>query len=83
MCRHPGGKTGTCKAGVIRKGGGDAVVEMQMPDGGQRSISFAGGKATGSNASARLSATESGDVTTVRIGDVEVYYIPDAQVFGG
>jgi hypothetical protein len=79
----PGGRTGACKAGVIRKGGGNAVVEMQTPDGGQRSITFTGGRATGSNASAKLTATKTGDITTVRIGASEVYYIPDAFVFGG
>ena len=79
----PGGTPGACKAGVIRKGGGNAVVEMQTPDGGQRSITFTGGKATGSNANAKMTATKDGDITTVRIGAAEVYYIPDAFVFGG
>lgn len=79
----PGGKPGACKAGVIRKGDGNAVVEMQTPDGGQRTITFTGGKATGSDASEPLTATRDGDVTTVRIGPTEVYFIPDAFVFGG
>jgi hypothetical protein len=79
----PGGTPGACKAGVIRKGAGNAVVEMQTPDGGQRSITFTGGKPTGSNATAKLTATKKGDITTVRIGPSEVYYIPDAFVFGG
>lgn len=79
----PGGKPGACKAGVIRKGAGNAVVEMQTPDGGQRSITFTGGKATGSNANAKMTATKNGDITTVRIGAAEVYSIPDAFVFGG
>jgi hypothetical protein len=79
----PGGKPGACKAGVTRKGGGNAVIEMQTPDGGQRSITFTGGKATGSNASAGLTATKNDDITTVRIGAAEIYYIPDAFVFGG
>jgi hypothetical protein len=79
----PGGKPGACKAGVIRKGSGNAVVEMQTPDGGQRSITFTGGKATGSNASAKMTATKNDDITTVRIGAAEIYYIPDAFVFGG
>ncbi len=79
----PGGKPGACKAGVIRKGGGNAVVEMQTPDGGQRSITFTGGKATGSDANVTMTATKDGDITTVRIGAAEVYYIPDAFLFGG
>jgi len=79
----PGGKPGACNAGVIRKGNGNAIVEMQTPDGGQRSITFTDGKATGSNASAGLTATKNGDITTVRVGAAEVYSIPDAFVFGG
>lgn len=80
----PGGKPGACKAGVVRKGAGNAIVEMQTPDGGQRSITFTGGKATGSNAAgAKLTATKKDDITTVRLSTGEVYYIPDAFVFGG
>jgi hypothetical protein len=79
----PGGKPGACKAGVIRKGDGNAVVELQTPDGGQRSITFTAGKATGSDAAAKMTATKNGDETTVRIGESEVYMIPDAFLFGG
>jgi hypothetical protein len=78
-----GGKPGACKAGVIRKGGGNAVVEMQTPDGGQRSITFTGGKATGSDANAPMKATRQGDTNVIRIGTVEAYEIPDAFVVGG
>jgi len=78
-----GGKTGACKAGVIRRGNGNATVELKTPDGGQRSISFTNGKATGSDSTDRLTATRAGDDTIVRIGTVEVYTIPDALVFGG
>lgn len=80
----PGGPTGACKAGVIRKGGGNAIVEMQTPDGGQRTITFTGGKPTSSNAAgARLTATKKDDINTIRLSTGEVYYIPDALVFGG
>jgi hypothetical protein len=79
----PGGTPGACKAGVIRKGGGNATIEMETPDGGQRTLFFTGGKATGSNANATMTATKNDDITTVRIGAAEVYYIPDAFVFGG
>jgi hypothetical protein len=78
-----GGKTGACKAGVIRRGNGNATVELKTPDGGQRSITFTNGKATGSDSTNKLTATRAGDDTIVRIGTVEVYTIPDALVFGG
>jgi hypothetical protein len=79
----PGSTPGACKAGVIRKGGGNATIEMETPDGGQRTLFFTGGKATGSNANAQMTATKNDDITTVRIGAAEIYYIPDAFVFGG
>lgn len=78
-----GGKTGACKAGVIRRGGGDATVELKTPDGGQRKIFFTGGRATGSDAEASFNATRQGDLQIVKIGPVEVYRIPDALVVGG
>jgi hypothetical protein len=78
-----GGKTGPCKAGVIRRGNGNATVELKTPDGGQRTITFTGGKATGSDSTNKLTATRAGDDTVVRIGTVEVYTIPDALIFGG
>ncbi len=68
---------------MIRKGGGNATIEMETPDGGQRTLFFTGGKATGSNANAQMTATKNDDITTVRIGAAEIYYIPDAFVFGG
>ena len=78
-----GGKPGPCKAGVIRRGGGDATVELKTPDGGQRRIFFTGGSATGSDAEASFNVTRQGDLQIVRIGAIEVYRIPDAFVVGG
>ncbi len=78
-----GGKAGACKAGVMRRGGGDATVELETPDGGQRRIFFTGGRATGSDAEASFNVTRQADLSIVRIGAVEVYRIPDALVVGG
>lgn len=78
-----GGKAGPCKAGVIRRGAGDATVEIKTPDGGQRRIFFTSGRATGSDAQASFNVSRQGDVQIVRIGDVEVYRVPDAFVVGG
>jgi len=78
-----GSKTGPCKAGVIRRGGGDATVELKTPDGGRRKLFFTGGRATGSDAEASFNVTRQGDLQIVRIGTVEVYRIPDALVVGG
>lgn len=78
-----GGKTGACKAGVIRGRNGNTVVEIKTPDGGQRSIFFTNGRATSSDSDAPMRVTRQGDVSIVRIGNVEVYEIVDALVIGG
>jgi hypothetical protein len=78
-----GGKTGACKAGVIRRGNGDATVEIKTPDGGARTIYFTRGNPAGSNAETPIRATRQGDLNIVRIGTVEVYEIPDALIVGG
>lgn len=76
------GPTGSCKAGVIRKGGGNATVELRTPDGGQRRIVFIAGRASSSDGGP-VSVTCQGDLSIIRIGTVEVYRIPDAFVVGG
>ena len=70
------GGGGGIGAAIVRKVvqlGGDVVLHDVRT----------GGKATGSDANAKLNATKNDDITTVRIGEVEVYYVPDAFVFGG
>ena len=74
---------GRCKAGVMRMSGGEATVELQTPDGGQRHIYFKNGRPDSSDANAPMHATRQGDVNIIRIGTVEVYEIPDAFVVGG
>jgi hypothetical protein len=74
---------GRCKAGVMRMAGGEATVELQTPDGGQRHIYFKNGRPDSSDANAPMQATRQGDVNIIRIGTVEVYEIPDAFVVGG
>lgn len=78
-----GGKGGACKAGVIRRGKGDATVEIKTPDGGQRKLFFTAGGATGSDSSAPFKAGREGDLQIIRIGTVEVYRIVDAFIIGG
>jgi len=78
-----GGKTGPCKAGVIRRTGGTATIELATPDGGQRRIFFTNGQATGSDAGGSLDVQRQGDLQIIRIGAIEVYRVPDAFVVGG
>lgn len=78
-----GAPKGLCKAGVMRMAGGEATVELQTPDGGQRHIYFEKGKPTSSDANAPMRVTRQGDTNIIRIGTVEVYEIPDAFVVGG
>ena len=74
---------GRCKAGVMLMAGGEATVELQTPDGGQRHIYFKNGRPDSSDADAPMRATRQGDVNIIRIGTVEVYEIPYAFVVGG
>ena len=67
----------------MRMSGGEATVELQTPDGGQRHIYFKNGRPTSSDANAPMNSTRQGDVNIIRIGAVEVYEIPDAFVVGG
>ena len=78
-----GAAKGRCKAGVMRMSGGEATVELQTPDGGQRHIYFKNGRPDSSDANAPMKATRQGDTNIIRIGTVEVYEIPDAFVVGG
>jgi hypothetical protein len=78
-----GAAKGRCKAGVMRMADGEATVELQTPDGGQRHIYFKDGRPDSSDANAPMRATRQGDINVIRIGTVEVYEIPDAFVVGG
>jgi hypothetical protein len=71
-----------CKAGVKRTAGGGTVY-VSTPDGGSRAITFRDGKVYSTDASAPFKVERRDDWFIVRIGEVEVYEIPDALVFGG
>lgn len=71
-----------CKAGVKRVAGG-GTVHVSTPDGGSRVITFRDGKVYSTDASAPFKVERRDDWFIVRIGEVEVYEIPDALVFGG
>lgn len=82
-CRSVAGAAmGFCNAGVIRRPS-SATVHLDTPDGGERSILFREGRAVSSDSQSRMTSTRRGDVTTVRIGTVEIYEIPDALIEGG
>jgi hypothetical protein len=72
-----------CKAGVMRRAGGEATVEIKTADGGQRHIYFKNGRPDSSDANAPMRATRQDDTNVIRIGTIEVYEIPDAFVVGG
>jgi hypothetical protein len=42
--RHASQPMGSCRFGVIRRGGGSATVRVLWPDGGERNLYFEGGK---------------------------------------
>lgn len=73
-----------CEAFVIRRGSdGTATVEVRWADGSKRRLLFVKGSAMSSDAPETLSAERKGDVTTVRLGTLERFEIPDALVGGG
>jgi hypothetical protein len=78
----PGQPMGSCPAAVYRRSGGNATVVVTLGQGRQRSIVWAGGRASSSNARQVLRQSRSADLTIITIG-AERYEIPDAFVFGG
>ncbi len=78
-----GQPAGTCPFRVSRGTGGTASVWIKLPSGGERYIEFREGKPIGTNPGLNLYSERMGDLTLIRIGDVERYEIPDAMIFGG
>lgn len=82
-CRaQPGVAMGTCQAGVIRRNG-SATVHLDTPDGGERTILFRGRVPVSSDGDSRIGVERRGELAIVRIGNVEVYEIPDILITGG
>ncbi|MEM7442620.1 MAG: SH3 domain-containing protein [Pseudomonadota bacterium] len=71
-----------CEFGVIRTGNGSGTVDVQLPGGGVRTITFDNGEAVSSDADADLSFGRNGDTMIINIGE-EHYEMPDAVIFGG
>jgi|PlaIllAssembly_1097288.scaffolds.fasta_scaffold58755_2 hypothetical protein len=81
-----GAPTGSCPAGVKRRGSGSAMVTVTKPDERTRTIFFENGRATGYDESqadpGKFSTSKQGDLNIIHIGH-ERYEIPDAFPFGG
>lgn len=85
--RSAGQPMGSCKFGVNRSGGGDAMLTVFWPDGGNRVIFFENGKVSGVDSSqadgnAQLFTEKNADLFMIRFGD-QRFEIPEAAVFGG
>jgi hypothetical protein len=74
---------GNCNFGVVRKGGGSAIVTVFLPDGGQCDIVFDKGDAVSSDAGGEMVSEANNGLNIVKIGAGERYEIPDAVMFGG
>lgn len=74
----------TCAYGVIRRGRGDASLDVTLPSGTRRRIEFQGGRPVSSNAAGGVYGewTASGAVT-VFIGTNERFTVEEAVLFGG
>lgn len=68
-----------CEFGVVRGASGNAVLVIQLPDGGQRTIEFEAGSPISSDAGL-IASRKSGGVTRVAVGATERYAIPDSVV---
>ncbi len=81
-----GQPTGNCNFGVVRRGSGDADVQVTLSDGSMRYIYFQNGQAVGYDRSqmdrGEFRATKESDLYIIRIGS-ERYEIPEAVIFGG
>jgi hypothetical protein len=77
------GRANDCRFGVIRRGNGSATLDITMPNGAVRKITFTAGRPVSSNASARLYAEWVGRDVMVAIGTTERYAVPDAVLWGG
>jgi hypothetical protein len=74
---------GSCRFGVIRRGGGSATVRVFWADGGERNLYFEGGKLTSSDSEAGVHVERVGDLNKVFVGTEERFEIPDAVIYGG
>lgn len=78
--------TVNCKFGVIRRGNGDADVQVTASDGTVRFIYFQNGEAVGYDKSdgdkGEFQARKASDLYIIHIGN-ELYEIPEAVIYGG
>ena len=73
-----------CDAFVIRRGfDGTATVEVRWGQGMKRRILFVKGLPVSSDSVDPLSHVRQGDTTLVRVGDREIFEVPDALISGG
>ena len=81
-----GQPTSNCAFGVVRRGSGDADVQVTLSDGSVRYIYFQNGQAVGYDRSqgdrGEFRATKESDLYIIRIGN-ERYEIPEPVIYGG
>ncbi len=80
-----GTPTANCDFGVVRRGNGDADVQIRMPNGKIRFIYFQNGRAVGydrSQGGGAFRASKESDLYIIQIGE-ERYEIPEAVIYGG
>ncbi len=73
----------SCDFGVVRKGGGTAIVTVFLPDGRSRILHFQSGEPIMAEGGGNLTWDRRGDLITIEVGGNERYEVPDAVVYGG
>jgi hypothetical protein len=81
--RYEGQPMGSCRFGVIRRGGGSATVRVFWADGGARNLYFEDGKLTSTDSEAGVHTERVSDLNKVFVGTEERFEIPDAVIYGG
>lgn len=82
-CRiRAGAAMSSCRAGVIRRRS-TATVHVDTPGGGERTILYRGIVPVASDGDSRIGVQRNRDVGIVRIGDAEIYEVPDVLITGG
>jgi hypothetical protein len=78
------GRATRCNFGVVRRGGGNATLVVDLPSGLQRWIDFDGGRPTRSNGAGGVYGEyASVGVALVFVGTTERFTVEDAILFGG
>ena len=74
---------GSCDFGVVRKGGGTAVVTVFLPGGAERILHFQSGEPLMVEGSRSMTWDKRGDLILMEVDKSQRFEIPSAVIYGG